>query len=223
MRSSSGTSGSGPPARSVETQRASPRARPFPVGIAVGFYAALALAAVAWRGLADGVLPLSPPGRSPGGGLDLFLDAAIGLGTGLLLVAASRAWTRRSRAGERLARALADALGPLSPAGVGALALASGVAEEAFFRGALQPRVGWLAASLLFGLAHLAPRRELWTWSLFAVLAGGLFGALFEATGSLVAPALGHVVVNALNLHWLAADAARRVGDAAEPGDATPP
>ena len=75
--------------------------------------------------------------------------------------------------------------------------------EELFFRGALQPSVGLLVASLLFGLAHLLPSWPLVLWSLFAALAGLLFGLLYEATGSLVAPVVAHVLVNALNLRWL--------------------
>ena len=83
------------------------------------------------------------------------------------------------------------------------LALASGMAEEMFFRGALQPQVGWLAASLLFGLLHFIPRRDLLPWAGFAVLVGGLFGALFLWTGNLVAPVVAHVLVNAVNLPML--------------------
>ena len=84
-----------------------------------------------------------------------------------------------------------------------------------FFRGALQPRVGLLPASLLFGLAHLAPRRDLALWAGFALLAGLILGALFEYTGNLLAPAIAHVLVNAVNLRWLSRISAR--------GDALPP
>ena len=79
----------------------------------------------------------------------------------------------------------------------------SGFAEEAFFRGALQPRVGWLAASVLFGLAHFAPSRALLPWTGFAIVAGGILGGLYAATGNLLAPVLAHALVNALNLRWL--------------------
>ncbi len=105
--------------------------------------------------------------------------------------------------GRALAQRLAEILGPLSGAQVVVLALASGLAEEAFFRGALQPRVGLVIASLLFGLAHLVPRRELAPWAGFAALAGVLLGALFDYTGNLLAPAIAHVLVNGVNLRWL--------------------
>ena len=55
----------------------------------------------------------------------------------------------------------------------------------------------------MFGLAHFAPRRTLWPWTGFALLAGGLLGALFEATGNLAAPVAAHAVINAVNLRLL--------------------
>jgi membrane protease YdiL (CAAX protease family) len=80
------------------------------------------------------------------------------------------------------------------------LAIASGVGEEAFFRGVIQPYVGIVMASLIFGLAHLAPRRDLLPWTLFSVLAGFLLGGLFEATGNLIAPVVAHAGINLVNL-----------------------
>jgi len=74
------------------------------------------------------------------------------------------------------------------------------------FRGALQPWLGYVAASLLFGLAHFVPRRELWPWTGFAVLAGFGLGWLFEATGNLVAPVVAHIGVNGINLRRLTRD-----------------
>ncbi|MEN8181179.1 MAG: CPBP family intramembrane glutamic endopeptidase, partial [Myxococcota bacterium] len=112
--------------------------------------------------------------------------------------------TRHSAAGRALAAELSTALGPLSPGAVILLALASGIGEELFFRGALQPRVGLWLASALFALAHLLPSWPLALWSAFAFVAGVLFGLLFEGTGNLLAPALGHVLTNAVNLRWLA-------------------
>ena len=103
---------------------------------------------------------------------------------------------------ESLARALGRLLGRLSLAQCVLLAAVSGVAEEAFFRGVLQPRIGLLAAALVFGLAHFVPRRELAPWALFAFAAGLLLGILFESTGNLVAPVVAHASINAVNL-WL--------------------
>lgn len=136
-------------------------------------------------------------------GLHPIRDLGSGLAAALVLVAVSRGLTLRTRAGEALARRLAELLGPLSTSEVAILALASGIGEELFFRGALQPRLGLVATSLLFGVAHLVPARPLVLWSFFACGAGLLLGALFELTGNLVAPVVAHVAVNALNLRWL--------------------
>ena len=174
------------------------------VPLALAFYAVMAAVAVAWRLAADGQGPfLADRGAPVPEGSLLLRDALLGLLVGGGLVALSRLWTQHTSMGRLLAEHLAGILGPLSGAKVVVLALASGLAEEAFFRGALQPRVGLVIASLLFGLAHLVPRRELAPWAGFAALAGVLLGALFDYTGNLLAPTLAHVLVNGLNLRWL--------------------
>jgi len=179
------------------------------VPIAIAFYTALLVVAIGWRWLADAELPWRAPGDlgwSAGApeAWPIWARIGSGLGLGFALIAASRVWTERSEAGRALADQLASLVHGLSTERVLLLAAVSGLAEEAFFRGALQPRVGWLAASLLFGLAHFHPRRALRVWSASAAFAGLAFGALFEASGDLVAPALAHAVVNAVNLRWLA-------------------
>jgi membrane protease YdiL (CAAX protease family) len=98
---------------------------------------------------------------------------------------------------------LGQLLGILSWRDCLVLAVLSGVSEEAFFRGALQPQLGLVATSALFGLAHLVPRRELAPWCLFSFAAGLLLGLLFERTGNLLAPSVAHIVVNAVNLRLL--------------------
>ena len=168
---------------------------------AIYFYAALLGAALLWSGLAgDSLLYLSLADADRG--IRPLGDTGVGLVAAAVVILLSDQLTRRTRAGSDLARSLAQLLGRLSPAECVLLAAASGVAEEAFFRGALQPHVGLVAASLLFGLAHFVPRRELVPWSLFAVGAGLLLGVLFESTGNLVAPVVAHASINAVNL-WL--------------------
>src|SRR5688572_490812 len=101
--------------------------------LVLGFYAAMGGAAVAWRLLADGVLPWAEAPGEPV--LPIHWRAAAGLGAGAALVAVSRLWTARSEAGRALAAELARVLGPLSARRALAFALASGLAEEALFRG----------------------------------------------------------------------------------------
>jgi membrane protease YdiL (CAAX protease family) len=76
----------------------------------------------------------------------------------------------------------------------------SGVGEEALFRGALQPEIGLIAASLLFGAAHVGPDRRYLVWTLWAVGAGFLFGVLYDWTGGLLAPTVAHAAHNAATL-----------------------
>ncbi|HET6689040.1 MAG TPA: CPBP family intramembrane glutamic endopeptidase, partial [Rubrobacter sp.] len=80
------------------------------------------------------------------------------------------------------------------------VAIFSGVGEEAFFRGALQQEFGLVVASLLFGVAHIGPNRRYLVWTAWAVLAGFVFGLLYEISGGLLAPILAHTAHNAATL-----------------------
>jgi len=171
------------------------------VRLALVFYALLLLAAVAWAAVAGRPLVWLPPASTEGAAPWRSLGAG-GLAAAIV-VALSQQLTQRTRMGERLARALAAALGPLTLAECWLLAAVSGIAEEAFFRGALQPQVGLVAASLLFGAAHFVPRRELLPWTGFAVAAGFLLGWLYDATGGLLAPVIAHAAINGVNLRRL--------------------
>lgn len=177
------------------------------VRIALVFYGGLAFAAWAWRTALGGESLLHASPEAATRGLGVLSGVASGAAVAAALIGASRLLTRHTLAGRTLAGELAGALGSLRGWQIAVLALASGVGEELFFRGALQPRVGLPLASLLFGLAHLVPSWPLALWSLFAASAGLLFGLLFEATGNLLAPVLAHVVVNAVNLRWLVREA----------------
>lgn len=102
------------------------------------------------------------------------------------------------------------------------VAVYSSVGEEAFFRGWLQPFFisllagpgepgllatvgGIVGVSVLFGVLHFPMVKELRPWTVFAVVAGLLFGALAAWSGSLVAPVVAHLLINWLNLRRLAA------------------
>jgi membrane protease YdiL (CAAX protease family) len=178
------------------------------------FYGAMAAAAVLWRvGLQGGSL-LYASAEAAARGVEAR-DLGLGVVAGVAVVGASALLTELTGWGEGLARALARALGPLGTPDAVLLAAASGFAEEALFRGALQPAVGWVAASLLFGVVHFVPRREFLPWTAFAVAAGFGLGWLYDTTGNLAAPMLAHTVVNAVNLPLLV----RRYGA----GSSSPP
>ncbi|MFZ4735118.1 MAG: CPBP family intramembrane glutamic endopeptidase [Bradymonadia bacterium] len=136
----------------------------------------------------------------------LAVDVALGVSVGLALVAASQAAALRIDSFSRMSEGLAEVVRAfLKPNEVFLQAFMSATVEELLFRGFLQPRLGLVAASVLFGLAHLTRDRRLWIWPALSFLLGLGFGALYDARGSLVAPIVAHFIINYFNLHHLLA------------------
>lgn len=77
--------------------------------------------------------------------------------------------------------------------------LLAGVPEEILFRGALQPALGLLATSFLFGALHAVT----FAYFVYAALAGALLGALTLWRGALWAPVAAHTVVDVIMLALL--------------------
>lgn len=167
------------------------------VRLSLRFYAALTTVAMAWSWGVRGRSLVFAPGEPR---LDWIRDPLAGVAAGVLVIALSAAFTDHTRMGRDLARALAALIGRPTRRDCVVLAAASAIGEEALFRGAVQPEVGWIAASFVFALAHLVPRRELLPWSVFSFAAGLLLGFLYDATGNLVAPVVAHFTINAINL-----------------------
>jgi len=191
------------PEANREVPAATPRGEPVRVvKLALFFYGALLTAALTWS-VGSGRSGFYASEAAAERGVAPLWDVGSGLAVAAATIALSRKITEQTRWGDAMGRALARLLGDRSVRDCVALAVASGVAEEAFFRGALQPAVGWLPASLIFGLVHFAPRRELLPWTGFALCAGLVLGGLFEFTGNLVAPIVAHVGINAVNLRRL--------------------
>lgn len=188
---------------------AAPRPPGSMVRMGLLFYGAMGVAALLWRMSTPGDSILFPSPEAAALAWSWFAAAGVGIGVGLAAVGLSEALTRWTALGRALSDLLAESIGPLGRGDAWLLAFASGLAEEMFFRGALQAKVGLVGASLLFGAAHFLPRRELVLWSVFAAAMGLALGGLYEWTGHLAAPVAAHVVVNGINLPRLAA---RRVG-----------
>jgi membrane protease YdiL (CAAX protease family) len=167
------------------------------------FYGILWVVALAWRWGWSGESLLYASPDAAARGVALGADLTLGLAAGALVIAVSWLCTAFTVWGERLSHQLATLVGTPTLAQVILLALASGIGEEAFFRGALQPKVGLVGASLVFALAHFVPRRELLPWTAFSLVAGFLLGGLFEWTGNLAAPIAAHVLINGVNLTLL--------------------
>jgi len=136
-------------------------------------------------------------------------DGLLGMGCGFLVVAVSAALVSTSRPFRRLADAMAAIIGPAGWPAVVIAAVASGVAEECLFRGAVQSSLGLVLASLLFAACHLVPDRRFLPWTAFALLAGLGLGGLYAWRGSLVAPVVAHFTINLINLRMLARRSAR--------------
>jgi membrane protease YdiL (CAAX protease family) len=175
------------------------------VRTALIFYGAMGCAALLWRMAASSDSIFEPAAAGSLASTSGRMTAAgAGLLVGLASVGISELLTRGTELGEKLADVLGEGLAGITTADAILLALASGTAEEMLFRGALQPAVGIVWASLIFGACHFLPRRELAVWSLYAVAMGFAFGWLFEWTGHLLAPIVAHTVVNGINLPRLA-------------------
>ncbi|MCC7540108.1 MAG: CPBP family intramembrane metalloprotease [Deltaproteobacteria bacterium] len=174
--------------------------------LAVGFYSLLGAVGLAWIVLRPqpGLLRHPDPWFSLGSGAVSLVASLVGgliIGYGTVLL--SQRMTRRYRWARALHVEFRAALCPLDSGTILVLAAGSALAEETFFRGALQPAVGLVPAALLFGAAHLPPSRALWTWTVWALGMGLLLGVLYEVTGHLLGPVVAHFIVNYENLHFI--------------------
>lgn len=131
------------------------------------------------------------------------VDIAIGVGVGLLVVLFSRYASANFRWAQRLDADFRELLAPLGPDDAFGIALMSTFAEELLFRGFLQAHLGLVAASLLFGLAHMPRSIHHVPWTLAAIGMGFVFGAMVDARGTLLAPILCHFTINYFNMHAL--------------------
>lgn len=126
---------------------------------------------------------------------------------GVLLAAATVGATRAFVAKWGWAKMLhADLRPAVRDAGDGTvlvLGMASGIAEELFFRGLLVPVLGLALSSLAFGALHRLRGRAGVFWMIWAGVMGLLFGGLFVMTGSLIGPIVAHAAINVLNLRFL--------------------
>ena len=169
-------------------------------------YGLLLAGAFAWvlvdRGTSDLFRHPDPRWR-PALALGILVGLALGVALGLLVAALSRRAVRRMRWAGELHREFRALLGPVGDGDILLLAAFSAIAEECFFRGAMQPTVGLVATSLLFGALHLPVSKKMFVWTLEATAMGFVLGLLFWATGLLAAPLAAHFTINYENLHFV--------------------
>lgn len=80
------------------------------------------------------------------------------------------------------------------------LAFFSGIAEEFLFRGAMQPALGYILTSLLFGCIHFIPNKVFLPWTVFAVIMGFVLGWLYIYSNNLLFPVFAHILINYFNI-----------------------
>lgn len=163
------------------------------VGLAAVFYAALLFAAVV-LGVLEGRNVFALGDQVP---FDLYAGVAVACGTVALGVVFYRFSPTLRKLSDELAPRLVDGA---QTRDLALVAVMSGMGEEVLFRGALQPELGLVATSLLFGALHVGPDRRYLVWTVWAVGAGFLFGFLYAWTGGILAPATAHVLHNVATL-----------------------
>ena len=82
------------------------------------------------------------------------------------------------------------------------IAAVAGFSEELLFRGMLQPRMGIIASSLLFGLLH-GPDYKLWPFAAWAAVVGAGLGLVYRETENMAIPMLVHAAYDALALAYI--------------------
>lgn len=133
--------------------------------------------------------------------IGLVAAVALGLINHALLTRAPSSWIVN---GVRAVyhEVLVPVFGALHPIAIGVIGLAAGVGEELFFRGLLQPTLGWVAASALFGLAHTGGR-EMLPFAAWAAIMGAALGGLAIVTSGLTAPVVAHGVYDVMALAYI--------------------
>lgn len=166
---------------------------------ASAFYLVLAVVGVVWLGLRGG--------RIESGifiGFETWpVDLVLGIVTGLLLSGGWEVAGRFFPQPRSVEAYFREVLGPLDVSEALVLALLSAIAEEIFFRGALQGSFGLLPAAILFTLLHMGPGRDFRVWTIFAGVAGVALGGLTLWREALLAPMTAHALVNAIGLYRL--------------------
>jgi hypothetical protein len=114
-------------------------------------------------------------------------SALVGLAFGALLVVLTPTMVRHLSWAKKLHGDLRPIAKGMSEGAVAVVGPTSAIVEELVFR----------------GLMHYSPGRSRWVWVVWAALAGLLFGAMFQLTGSLAGPIAAHALINWLNLRYL--------------------
>jgi membrane protease YdiL (CAAX protease family) len=161
--------------------------------IGYGFLLGVTVLLGSWQGRLGEMFP-SPVW--PDTGVHVLIGVVLAAG----VVSASAAFRGTFDWARRLEDEFRVILGRIGVGGAFILALGSGIAEEAFFRGLMQPAFGLTVTSLTFGLLHFPMNRRLIPWTVLAIAMGFVFGIVYQETGSLLPVALAHGLINFVEL-----------------------
>jgi CAAX protease family protein len=126
----------------------------------------------------------------------LLVDLLIGLGAAAFVIGLSIFSSKNFSWAQLLEDEFSKVLVPLQTGEIAAIASLSGVVEETLFRGAIQPVLGLIPTSMIFGLAHFVPRRVFLPWAAYAAFAGFLLGTIAEVRRNLFPAILAHCLIN---------------------------
>lgn len=179
--------------------------RSLPSWLAWALYALMGAVGLAWAELGRGAPFTSPsaPWLSTDRTEALWLGLLLALAIAACTVWSSRVLVARTRWARDLMETLRLVLLGTSRRRMLLLSCLAAVAEELFFRSAMQPTVGIAVTSIAFGLIHISPAGQGMAWSLWAGGMGMVFGILFEASGHIVVPILAHALINFENMQFL--------------------
>jgi membrane protease YdiL (CAAX protease family) len=110
-------------------------------------------------------------------------------------------WVKRAMTSitGRLQNMLGSTMLSLTAVDIVLLSATAGFAEEMFFRGLLQSYIGIIGSAVVFGLLHaLTP-----AYFVMATGIGLYFGFLYETSGNLLIPMVGHAVYDVFALYLL--------------------
>jgi len=136
--------------------------------------------------------------------LNLWVEFLIGIGMGLFLSVTIFFIVRKVPTFKDLFDWIVEVIfGPLNYLGIFYVSCVAGISEELFFRGGLQPLIGIIPTSIIFGLLHMGFYKKLLPYGLYVFVLSLIFGYLFQARGNLYACILCHLTINfTLGVLW---------------------
>jgi membrane protease YdiL (CAAX protease family) len=133
----------------------------------------------------------------------MSVDMVIACALGLAIVLLTWLLSKHSRSFQELIKNFKTVLGPLSKTDIFFIAAFSALAEEFFFRGFMQAKLGIFFSSILFGMLHSGPGKKYIPWTIFALVMGFVLGGIYEWRENLLVPVVIHFIVNFVNLTFL--------------------